>query len=131
MTTPDQTVPVTEERLRVEKRDVASGRVRVETRTETVEEIVRISLGSDLVEIRRVPIGREVASPPPVRTEVDITIVPILEEVVVVQRRLVLKEEVHLVRRVQSETLEVPVELRKQHAVVSRLDRDGQITKDE
>ena len=131
MTTPDQTVPVTEERLRVEKRDVASGRVRVETRTETVEELVTVSLDSDLVEVQRVPVGRTVTAPPPIRTEDGVTIDPVLEEVLVVEKRLVLKEEVHLVRRVRSETHEVPVTLRKQHAVVSRLDRDGQIRKDE
>lgn len=131
MTKPDPVVPVAEERLRVEKRDVASGRVRVETRTDTVEELVSVSLDSDLVEVQRVPVGRTVTAPPPIRTEGGVTIVPVLEEVLVVEKRLILKEEVHLVRRVQSETHEVPVTLRKQHAVVSRLDRDGQIRKDE
>jgi stress response protein YsnF len=44
----------------------------------------------------------------------------VLEEVLVVEKRLVLKEELHIRRRVETETVEVPVTLRKQRAVVER-----------
>ena len=52
-------------------------------------------------------------------------IVPVLEEVLVVQKQLVLKEELHIRRRVETEAVEVPVSLRKQRAIVERVAPDG------
>ncbi|MGN6488453.1 MAG: DUF2382 domain-containing protein, partial [Devosia sp.] len=57
---------------------------------------------------------------------------PVLEEVLVVEKRLVLKEELRLKRRVTTERVEVPVTLRKQRAVTERLDPpSNEATKDE
>jgi stress response protein YsnF len=44
--------------------------------------------------------------------------------VLVVEKRLVLKEELHIRRRIEIETAEVPVTLRKQRAIVERLAPD-------
>ena len=63
-------------------------------------------------------------SAPQIRTEGDVTIVPVLEEVLVVEKRLVLKEELHIRRRIITETVEVPVTLHKQRAIVERVDPD-------
>ena len=65
------------------------------------------------------------------RTEEGVTIVPILEEVLFVEKRLVLKEELHIRRRVSSETVEVPVVLRKERAVVERVSPEGDLPSDE
>ena len=45
--------------------------------------------------IDRVPVGRFVDAAPPVRHEADVTILPVTEEIVVTERRLILKEEIH------------------------------------
>ena len=66
------------------------------------------------------PVGCIVETAPDVRTEGDLTIVPVVEEVLVVEKRLVLKEELHIRRTSQTEVVEVPVTLRKQRAVVER-----------
>jgi stress response protein YsnF len=42
------------------------------------------------------------------------------EEVLVVEKRLVLKREIRIRMRATSETIEIPVSLRKQRAVVER-----------
>jgi stress response protein YsnF len=76
------------------------------------------------VEVTRVPIARIVETAPEIRTEGDLTIVPVLEEVLVVEKRLMLKEELHIRRRAATETVEVPVTLRKQRAIVERIDPD-------
>ena len=55
------------------------------------------------------------------------TIIPILEEILVVEKRLVLKEEVHVRQSRADETVEVPVTLRLQRAVVERLSPDGHV----
>ena len=119
-------VPIVEEELRVSKRQVVKGRVRVRTVVDTVEEVAREELRSETIEVTRVPIDREVTEAPAVRIEGDVTIVPVLEEVLVVEKRLMLKEELHLRRKVETETFEAPVTLRKQRVEVERLDENNQ-----
>jgi uncharacterized protein (TIGR02271 family) len=115
-----------EEELRVEKRSVATGKVRVRSVVDLVEEVARATLEEERVDVTRVPIDREVEAAPSVRTEGDVVIVPVLEEVLVVEKRLVLKEELHIRRHVTHDSVEVPVTLRKQRAVVERMSPDGQ-----
>ncbi len=66
-------LPLIEETARIERRAVETGRVRVSTRTETIDQILRETLRSDKVGVTRVPINRTLADgedPPLVRTEV-------------------------------------------------------------
>ena len=122
-----EAIPLLEEQLHVDKRSVVTGKVRVRSVVDTVEELAYAALTDERVEVTRVPMDREVEAVPSVRTEGDVTIVPIMEEVLVVEKRLVLKEELHIRRSVTHETVEVPVTLRKQRAVIERLAADGQI----
>jgi uncharacterized protein (TIGR02271 family) len=119
--TTDTTIPIVEEHLSVEKRQVATGKVRVRTETEVLEELVQLDLVHDEVEVTRVPVNQEVETAPSVRHEGDVTIIPVLEERLVVEKRLVLTEEIHVSRRVTSIPTEMPVTVRKQHAVIDRL----------
>ena len=64
---------------------------------------------------------RIVDEAPETRTEGGVTIVPVLEEVLFVEKRLVLKEELHIRRQATTETVEVPVTLRRQRAIVERV----------
>jgi stress response protein YsnF len=120
----EDVLPIVEETLRLGTRERVTGKVRVSTTTEIVEEIARADLRSDLVDVTRIAVGRQVETVPEVRTEGDVVIVPVVEEILVVEKRLVLKEELHIRRRVETESVEVPVELRKQRAVVERLPVD-------
>jgi stress response protein YsnF len=65
-----------------------------------------------------------------VRTEDDVMIVPVLDEVSVVQKQLVL-EELHIRRQVESGAVEVPVTLCKQWAMVERIGPDETKTQEE
>ena len=126
-------LPLVEEELRVSKRDSVTGRVRVRTVTETLDEIVRQDLQGERVEVERVLVDTLVepgAPVPQVRTEGDVTILPVLEEVLVVEKRLLLKEEVRISRRATTHVAEVPVTLRKQRAIVERLDSEGNFITD-
>jgi uncharacterized protein (TIGR02271 family) len=126
-----EVLPLLEEELRIEKRSVTTGKVRVRSVVDTVEEVARASLEGERVEVTRVPVDREVDAAPGVRTEGDVTIVPVVEEILVVEKRLVLKEELHIRRHVTHENVEVPVTLRKQRAVIERLTADGQSISDD
>ena len=120
-------IPIAEERLVVERRERVTGRVRVDLRTETLPETVSAELTSYAAEVERVPVDRtlEVGEEvPQVREEDGVTIVPVLEEVIVVETRLVLREELRLSRRETTETVTAEVERRRQVAEVSRT-REG------
>jgi stress response protein YsnF len=123
-TVSEDIIPLAEETATVGKRQVVTGRVRVQTVTDTVEELAHADVQQETVEVTRVLVDRIVETTPEIRTEGDLTIVPVLEEVLVVEKRLVLKEELHIRRRATTETVEVPITLRKQRAVVERIDPD-------
>ena len=117
-------LPIVEETLHVSKREVVTGRVRVRTVTDLSEERVRQELSGQHVEVERVPVDVLIerdAAPPEPRTEGDVTIVPILEEVLVVEKRLLLKEELRITRHRTTNVTEVAVPLRKQRAEIERL----------
>jgi stress response protein YsnF len=117
-------VPLAEEEVRISKREVTTGTVQVRTEVDVREEVSETTLNEEVVEVTRVPVDRVVDDVPIVRTEGDLTIVPILEEVAVVVKRLVLKEEVHIRRRRRTKDVAIPVELRRERAVVERLPGD-------
>lgn len=81
------------------------------------------------IEIERVAIGRPVDAVPPVRQEGNTTVFSVVEEVVVVERRLVLKEEIRLRRMQTTERHRESVTLREQDAVIERTVRDGRSAK--
>ena len=123
-----ETVALLEEVARIDVRSIDAGRVRVSTHTETIEEFARAELHGDTVEVTRIALNQPVTGARPhMRQEGDVTIVPVFEEVLVVEKRLVLKEELHIRKRVTSETVAVPVTLRHQTATVERLDEKGEL----
>lgn len=99
-------IPLVEETVALEKHAVETGRVQV--RTFVDEEQVRITdaLTREVVDVERVAIGQEVASAPAVREEGEFLIVPVVEERLVIEKRLFLVEELRLRRT----TVVVPVE---------------------
>ena len=118
----DFVVPVIQEQAVVEKKLKVTGYVRVRKLVHEAEEIVREALASDTVDIERVPKDILVEGPVAIRVEGDVTIIPILEEEVVVTKRLRLKEEVRISRRHTSKDFTQQVILRSEELVVERLD---------
>jgi uncharacterized protein (TIGR02271 family) len=113
-------LPLLAEEISVAKRQVVTGRVLASTVTREEEKLVDELLASEQVEIERVPVGRPVDCAPAVRQEGDTVIIPVVEEVVVVERRLLLKEEVR-VRRVRKEQRhQERVKVRRQEVEVTR-----------
>jgi uncharacterized protein (TIGR02271 family) len=123
----EQRLPIIEERLRVAKKDVSGGKVRVRTRTTTETEALDVDLLDEEVDVERVEVGLVVDVAPQVRTEGDVTIVPVLEERLVVEKRLVLVEEIRIRRKAAFRTERVEAELRKQHATVERVSEDKRL----
>jgi uncharacterized protein (TIGR02271 family) len=117
--------PVIQEVLDVHTSPVETGRVRIRKIVHEREEIVDPPLMRDEVDIERVPINRVVEGPISVRSEEDTLIIPVLEEVLVIEKRLLLKEEVRITkRRVETHTPQ-RVTLRREEAAVERINRAG------
>ena len=96
-------IPVIQERAVVKKRVVETGRVRIRKNVREYEEHVDIPHVHEEVRVERVPVDQIVEAAPQVRTEGDVTIIPVVEERYVLEKRLVLVEELH-VRRERHET---------------------------
>ncbi len=118
-------IPVVQEKLLVGVEKVDTGRgVRIhKTVTEHTHNIDE-DLLRDAVEVKRVPVDKIVSlsEAPVARQEGDIFIVPILEEVLVVEKRLRIKEEVHITRTARTEHYTDTVTTRAEHVTVERFD---------
>jgi len=115
-------IPLVEEHVRTSKREVETGRVRVRTRLEEHRELLRGELAREEVDVRRVPRNQEIERVPEVRQDGDTTIVPVVEEVLVVEKRLILVEEIHLTRRRVVAPYEEEIVLARQQAEIERDD---------
>lgn len=119
-----ETIALHAEEVSVALRIAEIARVRIETVTSDVEHPVHQALATEAAEIVHVPRGHFVDEAPSPRFEGDLVIVPVLEERVVVEKRLFLKEELHI-RRVRSVADHTEtVFLRRQDVNVSRTPSD-------
>jgi len=114
-------VPLHVEEVAVSRRQVETAIVRIVTQTISRDHRVDEQLTHERVEIEHVPIGRIVDAVPAVREEGDLTIMPVVEEVLVTERRLMLREEVRIRRVRVTEQHTETVQLREQKAVITRL----------
>lgn len=114
-------VPVIEERLRVEKRLEETGTVRISKQVTEYEQPVTIALLKEEIHVERVAINQLIDSPPPaLRYEGETMIIPVLKEVAVVEKRLMLVEELHIVKRQNQMQETQQVKLRKEDVKVER-----------
>lgn len=128
-------IPVVEESAEVLKRRKETGRVRIHKTVEKEEEVVEVPLLSEEVEVERVPVDRVVDGPLPLRREGDTLIIPLLEEVLVVRKQFLLKEEVRITTQKRETTHQEQVTLRKERVSIEHLDpeteREGGIPRTE
>ena len=118
-------ISVIAERLRIEKKTVEGEGVRIHLVTDEEPTPANVTLRTERIEVERVAVGRVVESAPPVREENGVTIIPVMEEVVVTETRLVLKEELHVRRIAGTREHQQTVLLRRQRAEVERLPATG------
>ena len=119
ITTDEAVLPLYAEQILVARRKLEQ-KVQVHLHTISREHPVDELLTHERVEIERVPIGRRIDAVPADRQEGDTTIIPVVEEIVVIHRQLVLKEEVRMRRVRTTEHHRETVSLREQEATVER-----------
>lgn len=116
----EQRIPVVEEQLVVEKRRRETGVVRVKLATHEEDVPVEADVESEEVIVRRVPVDRFVTGPVPDRQDGDTLVVSVLEEVLVVEKRLKVVEEIHISRLRRTRHLRRMASRRRQEASVER-----------
>jgi uncharacterized protein (TIGR02271 family) len=126
-TTPQQqtVIPVTREELQVDKRTVETGRgVRIHKTVHEQEQIVDQPLLQDELAVEHVPVGTmvEAGQQPTMRHEGDTLVVPVFEEVLVVEKRLRLKEEIRITRRSREVHTPQRVTLKSEQIAIERFD---------
>lgn len=119
------TFPVMEEQLQVGKRTVDTGRgLRVHKTVSEREQVLDQPLLKEELVVEHVPVGRTLpeSEAPQARYEGSTLVIPVLEEVLVVQKQLLLKEEVRITRVQRQEASPQSVKLRSEQVAVERFD---------
>ena len=114
-------LPVIEERVRVGKRKIETGRVRITTRQRQKSQAVREQLVHEDVEVERVSVNRFAETAPEMRKEGDFLVIPVFEEVLV--KRIFVREELRVSRKRNISQVDDVVRLRSQEVVVDRTGR--------
>jgi uncharacterized protein (TIGR02271 family) len=117
-------IPVVEETAKLSKRVVEKGKVQIKKVVEESHETFNLPLLEERVEVRRVPVNRTVDKPVPVRSEGDTLIIPVHKEVLIIQKKFLVSEEIHVIKQ-QIETIHTEeVSLLQEKVVVSRLENN-------
>ncbi len=121
-------IPVFEEQLRVDKTASQTDRILIKTSVLERTEYADLELRSGEAIIERVAVDLIVDAPPEIRQEGDTIIVPVVEEIMVIEKRLLLKEEIHIRRQEVVQHIRQPVRLRSEEVSLERqspLNRDN------
>jgi uncharacterized protein (TIGR02271 family) len=113
-------MPVIKEQLKVGRTSVETGRVRVTKVVREQQEVVDEPSLAEEVVVERVPVNRVVDVAPQPRQEGDTLVFPVLEEVIVVERRLMLKEEVRITKKISETRRPQTVTLRSEDVKIER-----------
>lgn len=116
----EKVVPVVEETAVVYKERFVTDQVRLHKRVQETREALDIPVQTETLDVERVPVGRFVDAPPEIRTEGSTTVYPVVEEVLVVEKRLRLVEEVRVTRRRSTRHVREQVTLRHEKITVER-----------
>ena len=98
----NRVLPIIEERAIIQREVVETGRVMVTKRVHEADEQIVVPVQHDEVHYERVPLNQTLpagAVAPGPRQEGDTLIIPVLREVAVVEKRLLLVEELRITKR--------------------------------
>jgi uncharacterized protein (TIGR02271 family) len=113
-------IPVIQEQITFDKKIVETGKVRISKRISQHEELIDVPLLREQVNVERVPINQVVDAPPQVRHEGDTMIIPVVEEQVFYQKRLVLVEELRVRKQIIEEHKPQQITLMKEEVEIRR-----------
>ena len=113
-------IPVIEEQLLISKQVVDTGIVRIVKQVIEESEVVDIPMLREEVVVDHIAVYQYVDEAPAVRYEGETMIIPVVREVLVTEKKLLLVEEVHVTKRQITDQEHVEVMLRKEKVTVER-----------
>lgn len=123
----DYVIPVVREQVQTDAVAVETGGVRVVKTVQSHEEVVAQELRRGRVEVQRVPMNQPVGGPMEPRREGNTLIIPVVSEVLRIEKQWVLTEEIHLTQFEETRTVNEKVTVNQEVAEVQRVDEEGQV----
>jgi uncharacterized protein (TIGR02271 family) len=114
-------IPVVQEQATIDKKEIETAKLTVQKKVIDVEKNVDIPLLQEGYEVERIPINQYVDTYPQVREDGNTIIIPVVREVLVVEKRLELVEEVHVIKRKTTVDHRETFTLRKEEVTVERI----------
>ncbi len=115
-------VPIMAEEAALTVQQIARGKVQVRTRFDTVEQIVEAPVMREELIIEHIPRNQSIQGDlPQIREENGVQIIPILEEVLVSRKQLLLREEVRISKRRVTENIPQAITLRYEVADIEQI----------
>lgn len=120
-------IPVIEEVLQTDKRVIEKGTIRVIKKVSEETVVVPLTTRTTQYSIERIAVNRHVdKAPEPVRYEGNTMIISIMEEELVIQKRLKIVEELRITSSEKEVVTDTTVVLKKERVVIER-DQNNQI----
>jgi uncharacterized protein (TIGR02271 family) len=113
-------VPIVQEELVVDQQKRETGKVRVHKEVKTREETIDEPGYIEELVFERVPMNKVIDSPRTARYEGKTLVIPLIEEEIVVQKRLVLREELRVTKKRREVRNKQNVVLRKEEVTIDR-----------
>jgi uncharacterized protein (TIGR02271 family) len=117
----EKVIPVLEEQVEVERRKVSTGKVLIHKKVDADEITIDEPVVHERYDVERVPVNRVINEPVEPHYEGDTYVLPVLEEVVVVEKKLLLREEVRITRKKGSERDPQKVSVRRERVEFERV----------
>jgi len=116
---------ILQEEANIDKKIVESGKVYIHKKVQETDEEISVPVSHESVTIKKVTVNKYVDVAPLVRNEGNTTIIPVIKEVLVIEKKLLLVEEVHVIKEVIESTEEHTIPLRKEEIEVERYKRES------
>jgi uncharacterized protein (TIGR02271 family) len=114
-------IPVIQETMQVGTRIVETGKVHISKKVTEETAVENFLETSEQITVERKQINQYVETAPPAsRQEGDVTIISVVKEVLFVEKRLMLVEELHVTKHKVQENKKVTATLRKEEVTVER-----------
>jgi uncharacterized protein (TIGR02271 family) len=119
-------VPVVSEEVHADALPVETGSVRVTKRVIGEDEVLEQQLRKERAEVKRIKVDRPVDGPQQPFRSGNTLIVPVMAQVLQVEKRWMVTEEIHITKYEESETSRQTVTVGHEEAQVERLNEFGE-----
>ena len=123
----DVVIPIVHEEVRADTTPVVTGGVRVTKHVQAHDEAVQQEIQKSRVVVKRVKTNRAVDGPQPVRREGGTLIVPVVSQVLRIEKQWVVTEEIHITELQETETVQNKITLNREEPEIERIDKQGNV----